>query len=205
METSKILIQFQQAYGSCESYQDVGYCEEQVRGKKPRVLTRFSTKFKRPAKLRFEWISGSERSSDKCLIASDGVSVWMKYSFEDSPRVCEDLGDAIGRSTGISEGVVRVIPALLTDAVASTVHAELMDNAQFLGMDSVEGVNCFMIQVSVHDAGDSCLWISESDFTLRRFSQGSLLGVGLRARSVGFASVALNSSISDGAFSLSSI
>jgi hypothetical protein len=169
-----------QTYKLCSSYKDVGYVRTWKRAEEnsaPKV--RFQTLFERPDKYRFEWchskawylpdeqiIDAIWRDSDQRHYCS--VPLKSQQTDIDHPEVYDSI--QLGQSLNSSEtAVVTVLPMLFQDDRSEALRRTFFrENIEFVSIESIEEEECFCIQGSKRCLNDTMIWVSTSDYSLKR-------------------------------------
>lgn len=171
MNPNDIYAHFLEKYLACSSYIDAGQIMEYRAGENnPAALEMtFRTVFERPLKLKFEWTKSKYPTKNaRYVLVSDGDQTWEHYSFHDEPQICQSLSSALGGAAGISKGEVRIIPALITNVLASRLHPKILQNLRLTQLESIGNHECYRVVASALKEDDTSLWFSTHDFSLRR-------------------------------------
>jgi hypothetical protein len=172
MNPIEIMRQVSEKYSECHSYSDSGLAEfDDVHQQREQIA--FRTEFIRPDYLRFEWQDygprrgKSERfstvwaSGNKTLVRRDTSKVIV----EEQPS----LALAIAGATGCSAGAAHKVPSLLLDELRTDCkHMLLLTDLELCDQILEDEQQCYVLKGSLFKKGDHILWISTSDFSLRR-------------------------------------
>ena len=188
------------AYSHCQTYRDIGTSEILIKGDKGGAENQsmsFSTIFKRPGKLRFEfkeydkdlkrtvlyvlWATGKRemhefRPTDNLDPPPYKELVWLADDFDGrdgSYERNETLGMAIAGFTGISHGVAHTVPRLFFPEDVGGLDYFSEKDLKLLGEVSSNGVPCFLLETK---SAETKLWIRKKDYLLVKTVEESDLG-----------------------------
>ena len=183
MNPQEVMDGLAQRYASCSTYFDCGsaFCWDNNVDKTDQRKLVFKTFFERPFKFRFEWSQEiptepllSERNFN--IVWSDGIQAAYSYDCEPGPCNEENLVYAIAGATGISMGSAFEVPALLIPEVREeSNHLLLLKDLRLTESEVVGEHDCFRIVGSSCRPEDTVLWISKSDYSLRKVQEFSLI------------------------------
>jgi hypothetical protein len=172
MKPTEILHRVRERYSQCRSYSDSGIVEfDDVDQKRESI--EFRTEFLSPDYLCFEWQDYGPRrgkSEHFSTLWSNGAKTIVrrdtsKVTVEEQPN----LGLAIAGATGCSAGAAHIVPALLMEPLRTDCkHLLLLTHLKLLREEHLNEHNCYVLKGSLFKEDDHILWVSTSDFGLRR-------------------------------------
>jgi hypothetical protein len=167
MTAEQIIQRMAAQYASAKTYQDVGIIQDIKSGGQIEAVNSFKTYFVRPNKFRFEWESYSFRGDREWnIVWGSGANVFKDYWWGEVEKE-ENLSMAIAGATGVSRGAAHTIPTLLMKEVGGFRFTDLA-RISLLHEEKFENVACFVVR-GYHPFGFPIdLWISKTDFLLRK-------------------------------------
>jgi hypothetical protein len=170
-----VLARSAHTYASLQSYEDSGVVLMYLlEGAEPNQ-TRFRTTFARPEQFKFAWVSQHPfpplRGIEwKSAIWTNADGAFTRYGFGPDPERAtkvESLRMAVAGATGVSQGSVYTIAALLLPALGPSPLRELT-GARMAQAEIVEGVGCHHIIATDRRFGEMEFWIGADDRLLRK-------------------------------------
>lgn len=161
-------------YANAKSYQDEGIVRTASEtGSGIEEIIEFKTYFARQTRLRFEW---EEKPTNDLSAAwhlvwnddNDTFSYDIYPNLESEPvEKAETLSSGIAGASGVSHGSAHTVPSLLVKEISGFRVTE-MSRISLLREEQFEGETCFVVRGFHPFAFPIDLWISKSDFLLRK-------------------------------------
>jgi outer membrane lipoprotein-sorting protein len=168
----EILGKMADEYLNAKSYQDTGFV--QIRSGKPsatknRILNTFSTFFARPESYRFQWRTDEEADNGWKVIWTTG-NFFSTLNVNGERELEMDRGTTIAKSAAVTRGASQTVAALLSGTVRG-FRLSSMTQVTLIKKEIFDGENCYVLR-GHHPLGFSIdVWISKSDFLIRKIRQ----------------------------------
>lgn len=173
LNPQQILKKMHEVYSKLSTYQDSGIVKtimtSGILEGEERTLS-FSTSFKRPNFMKFEWTDVCGLQKDRHVLWSNGKETYTYWQHANQYEKESSLEMGIAGATGISSGSAYNIPSMLIGSLGftSSFKYTMLDDLFLLPQEVFEGKKCYVI-TGKHLLGvEYKLWIGVDDYFLRK-------------------------------------
>lgn len=162
-----VLSRLRNRYRQAKTYRDTGVSVNEIASRTSEL--RFGTVFIRNGGFRW-WFHPADRLAHTYQVWSEDRSTWMSWwGLDRRLRKDQDLSGAIAGPTGISSGVVQVVPVMLVENPKDCDLLSRLRTRPQVTRDSIDGVPCDVISGTAGDRAVK-IWVDDSG-ALRQYTE----------------------------------
>jgi hypothetical protein len=176
----QVLAGMTAAYGSLRSYKDTGTVTSKILGWDYEIT--FDTAFVRPNLFRFAWVAPhpfpplKHLTTQSAICSNSSGTTTSTEGWGQAPQTLQNdsLQLAVAGATGVSGGSAHTIATLLMPKIWTTpfgVSLPNLESPRLIGIETVEGTECYHIAGTAPRVGQYDLWIGTRDHLLRKLER----------------------------------